>query len=244
MVTQVGLCLLLAGCGPGFASPQTRPSSAASAGHQTRRVLSAETTPKSTFNLHAHSTSDPSSIWVVVNKKHPIKPLDYVPDLTIVRGYQVAVAAAPELRRLLHAADRAELGFKIASAYRSYGYQLQVHDELVAAHGQAYADHLSARPGYSEHQTGLAVDLVTPASPACDFRACFTDTPGGRWLRLNSWRFGFIVRYTQANRVITGYASEPWHLRYVGRALARQMHSRGVATLEQMFGIAGGGYRS
>ena len=147
------------------------------------------------FDRTAHSTTDPASVWVVVNKTHPIAPSDFRPEIQIVRGYQVATAAAGPLQRLLDAGDRRGLGFKIASAFRSYGYQLHVHAATAAARGDAEADLVSARAGYSEHQTGLAVDLVTPADPACDFDACFARTPGGRWLARTAWRFGFVVRY-------------------------------------------------
>ena len=193
------------------------------------------------FDRGRHSTSDPASIWVIVNKKHPVAA-DYRPDIALVRGYQVASAAAQPLGELLAASDRAGLGFKIASAFRSYAYQQGVYAGTVAARGRAVADRVSARPGHSEHQTGLAVDLVTPASPACHFDACFGETPGGQWLAANSWRYGFIVRYQPGSTRLTGYAPEPWHLRYVGRRLALELRRTGTATLEEFFGVTGGGY--
>jgi D-alanyl-D-alanine carboxypeptidase len=193
------------------------------------------------FDRTAHSTTDPSSIWVIVNKTHPIAP-DFRPDVEIVRGYQVATAAADPLRRLLAAGDREGLGFKIESAFRSYAYQLHVHDATAAARGDAEADTVSARAGYSEHQTGLAVDLITPADPACDFEACFARTPAGRWLARNAWRFGFVVRYQPETTAVTGYAPEPWHVRYVGRALAAELHRTGIETLEEFFDVPGGDY--
>ena len=195
-----------------------------------------------TLNLHAHSTTNPRSIWVVVNKTHPIRPLDFTPAFAIVRGYQVARPAAADLEDLLEAGDSAGLGLQIQSAFRSYGYQVAVHDQAVASEGSATADRLSARPGYSEHQTGLAVDLMTPAHPECDLEACFAKTRAGRWLANNAWRYGFIVRYTPRTEAITGYAPEPWHIRYVGRPLAAAMRKAGVATLEQVFHIKGGNY--
>jgi zinc D-Ala-D-Ala carboxypeptidase len=199
-------------------------------------------TARPPFDRTAHSTTDPSSIWVIVNKSHPIQPSDFRPEIDIVRGYQVATAAAGPLGRLLDASDRRGLGFKIASAFRSYDYQLHVHAATAAARGDAEADLLSARAGYSEHQTGLAVDLVTPDDPACDFEACFARTPGGRWLARTAWRFGFVVRYQPASTAVTGYAPEPWHLRYVGRQLAAELHRTGIATLEEFFGVSGGDY--
>lgn len=180
---------------------------------------------------------------MIVNKTHPI-PSSFSPRLTLVRGYRVAVPAAHPLERLLEAAHHAGVGFKIASAFRSYGYQARVHAELVAQEGVASADRVSARPGYSEHQTGLAVDLVTPANPGCDFEACFAATRGGRWLSAHAWRFGFVVRYTRGDEPVTGYSAEPWHIRYVGRALSSELHRTRTATLEQFFGVRGGTYPS
>lgn len=193
------------------------------------------------FDRTQHSTTDPASTWVVVNKKHPIAP-DYRPAITLVRGYQVATPAAGPLAELLAASDREGLGFKIASAFRSYAYQQGVYGHVVAASGQTAADRVSARPGHSEHQTGLAADLVTPASPGCDFDACFADTAGGRWLAENAWRYGFIIRYQAGTTRLTGYSPEPWHLRYVGRPLAAELRRTHVATLEEFFGITGGDY--
>ena len=179
---------------------------------------------------------------MVVNKTHPVDPPDFRPEIALVRGYQVASDAAGPLTRLLDESDRAGLGFKIASAFRSYDYQASVHAATVAERGQAAADLVSARAGHSEHQTGLAVDLVTPADPGCDFEACFADTPGGRWLAAHAWRFGFLVRYRPGTTAVTGYQPEPWHLRFVGRALAAELRRTDVATLEEFFGIAGGDY--
>jgi len=194
------------------------------------------------FDRAAHSTSDPSSIWVIVNKTHPIEPPDFRPEVALVRGYQVAVPAAEPLEELMAAADAEGLGLKIASAFRSYDYQLGVHADLVAARGEAEADRVSARAGHSEHQTGLAVDLVTPADPGCDFEACFADTPAGRWLASESWRFGFVVRYRSGTTAITGYSPEPWHLRFVGPELAAELDRTGGTTLEEFFDVSGGDY--
>lgn len=238
MSTTLGVAaaLLATAC----ASPETAPSSTSQVAPVVRATPSAASAP--VFDRGRHSTAEPGSIWVIVNKRHPIAP-DYRPDLAIVRGYQVAVPAAGPLAELLAASDRAGLGFKIASAFRSYAYQQGVYGGTVAARGRVAADRVSARPGHSEHQTGLAADLVTPASPGCDFDACFADTPGGRWLAENSWRYGFIVRYQPRSTRLTGYSPEPWHVRYVGRALAAELRRAHVATLEEFFGVTGGDYR-
>jgi D-alanyl-D-alanine carboxypeptidase len=238
---------LLVGCSaaqdvgtPAAATPTTAPASGGAASKPHRSQVPPARPP---FDRGARSTTDPASIWVVVNKTHPIAA-SYRPEITLVRGYQVAVPAAVPLTRLLDDGDAAGLGLKIASAFRSYAYQASVHEDVVAAQGPVAADRISARPGYSEHQTGLAVDLVTPATPACDFEQCFATTPAGRWLARHSWEYGFIVRYTVGNERVTGYAPEPWHLRYVGRALATAMHDAGISTLEEFLDVPGGGYRS
>lgn len=205
-------------------------------------AIPAEKAVRPPFDRSRHSTTDPRSIWVVVNKSHPIEPPDYRPEISLVRGYQVATQASRPLTALLAAADRRGLGFKIASAFRSYDYQQGVYGDAVASRGRAAADRVSARPGHSEHQSGLAVDLVTPTSPRCDFDPCFAGTPGGRWLAENAWRFGFVVRYRPGTAAITGYSPEPWHLRFVGRALAVELRRTHTETLEEFFGITGGDY--
>src|SRR5690606_15597257 len=94
----------------------------------------------------------------------------------------------------------------------------------------------SARPGYSEHQTGLTADLVgRPA--ACSIQICFGDTPQGQWIAKNGWRFGFVVRYPEGKTDVTGYIYEPWHVRYVGTYLSTEMHDTGILTLEEFFGL-------
>jgi D-alanyl-D-alanine carboxypeptidase len=106
----------------------------------------------------------------------------------------------------------------------------------VNVQGKAVADSQSARPGYSEHQTGLAVD-VEPTSRKCEVEACFGDTPEGKWVAANAHKFGFIIRYPKNMQSVTGYIYEPWHIRYVGKELAGEMHKQNIATLEQFFGL-------
>jgi D-alanyl-D-alanine carboxypeptidase len=230
---------LVGGCAAAANAPAT--SSGRSTTSKTPVSPRPSSPSKDPFDRTRHSLTDPTSIWVIVNKRHPITPLDFHPQITLVRGYQLATPAAAPLTRLLDAADRAGIPLKIASAFRSFGYQEGVHAHLVATLGLQAADELSARPGYSEHQTGLAVDLE-PLDGSCALAACFAGTAAGRWVAAGAWRFGFITRYTRADREVTGYAPEPWHLRYVGKDLARELHDTGIATLEQFFGVSGGDY--
>jgi zinc D-Ala-D-Ala carboxypeptidase len=195
--------------------------------------------PGRTFDRAQYSTTAPTSIWVVVNKRHRLNPETYAPpDLTPVgHGQYLRAAAAAALKRMLAGARRAGHVLAPDSGYRSYRYQVTVYDSAVAADGRSRADTLSARPGYSEHQTGWAVDL---GSGGCNITSCFGTTPGGRWVTANAFRYGFILRYPAGKMNITGYRSEPWHFRYVGTKLARELHEEHIATLEEFFGISGG----
>lgn len=196
--------------------------------------------------MYAHSIDDPSSYWVVVNKQRPLNPIAYAPsDLVYpamhnVNGQPVRVAVATALATMLAAARQsAGLQFQLQSGYRAYGIQVKVYNQNVLDHGRASADTDTARPGYSEHQTGLAVDLsALPA--ACTLDACFADTAQGRWLAANAWQYGFLLRYPADKEAITGFTFEPWHYRFVGTDLAAEMHRRGVSTLEEFFGVTGG----
>jgi D-alanyl-D-alanine carboxypeptidase len=183
-----------------------------------------------------YSISDPTSIWVVVNKLRPLQPKTYVPaDLASVGDGQVMRApAAGALLSMFAAAESDGLSIHADSGYRSYTYQVSVHDRAAATLGAVAADGASALPGYSEHQTGWAVDV---GGDGCDIAVCFGSTPAGRWVAANAWRFGFLVRYPAGEEAITGYEYEPWHIRYVGTELSTRMHDAGVLTLEQEFGL-------
>ena len=187
-----------------------------------------------TFDRAARSLDDPNSIWVVVNKLRPMNPQDFEPaDLVEV---PVEFTNEPLLRQ--EASDavvamfdtaRGEAGLELASnsAYRSYSAQEDVYDG---------DDLTTARPGFSEHQTGLTID-IGPLSGECSLEECFGETPEGIWLRDNAARFGFILRYPADKTAITGYTFEPWHFRYVGTELANEMRETGVTTLEEFFGL-------
>lgn len=115
------------------------------------------------------------------------------------------------------------------SGFRSYDTQEAVYNNYVAGSSREEADRYSARPGYSEHQTGLAFDLNS-------LDESFGDTAEGIWLAENCHRFGFIIRYPKNKEHITGYMYEPWHVRYIGRDMAQKVYNSGL-TLEEYFGI-------
>lgn len=178
-----------------------------------------------------------SSTAVLVNKSHPLNPLRYVPaDLVNARGsgHYLRSEAAAALNSLFSAASGAGHGLAIVSGYRSYDTQASLYAYYVRTYGQAYADTISAKPGYSEHQTGLAVD-VGNAGGSCGLSTCFGDTPAGRWVAANAYRFGYIVRYPNGYTGTTGYSYEPWHLRYVGPTIATDMRARNYPTMEHYF---------
>ncbi|MEV0952140.1 D-alanyl-D-alanine carboxypeptidase family protein [Promicromonospora sp. NPDC050249] len=222
----------------GARAPQTEPSPVAAPAEGP-----VDAPPPATgLDLTEHSTSDPASPWVVVNKRTPLDPVDHEPDLTTVRGYLVRPDAAPDVAALLDAADADGVRLTLRSAYRGYPKQVAVYEGWVAQLGAARADSVSARPGHSEHQTGLGVDVGGTTRPECDFEACFGETVEGRWVAEHAAEFGMLVRYTRQNSAVTGYAPEPWHLRWVGRELAAHMRATGVTTLEEVFDVPGGDY--
>lgn len=242
LVTLAGL--LLSACAAAPAATPTGPAPTHATAPPVVAAPPSEDAPeRPSFDLTAHSTTDPASPWVVVNKRLPMTPADFEPELRIVDEHLVAAVSADDLTALLAAAAAAGSPLHVASAYRSPSYQRGVYDGIVARDGQELADRWSARPGHSEHQTGLAVDVDSLAHPECRIDACFGDLAEGRWVARHAHEFGFLVRYTEADEDVTGYSPEPWHLRYVGRPLAREMHRTGVTTLEEMFGLPGGDYR-
>ncbi|BDV30690.1 M15 family metallopeptidase [Microbacterium terricola] len=187
-------------------------------------------------------TSDPSLVSVLVNKRHPLSPLQYVPaDLMRpnVRGggYALSRGAATALEKLFAGAIAAKAGeLSLVSAYRSYAYQSSVFEGYVRSRGRAYAERVSARPGYSEHQTGLAADVVACGANGCGTMSAFGATGQSAWVAANAWRYGFIVRYEAGQTAVTGYTPEPWHLRYIGLTLAREYHEGGFRSYEQFLG--------
>lgn len=200
------------------------------------------------FDKKQLSIDDPSSIWLVVNKRRPLKPADYKPaDLTAPKiplrldaksdEMQMRQDVAKALEELVRGAKKdANLELMLSSAYRSYNTQKTLYEEYIRLQGQATADQQSARAGHSEHQTGLAAD-IEPVSRKCEVEACFGDLPEGKWVAANAYQYGFVVRYPKGKEHITGYTYEPWHLRYVGKDLARAIHDAGNPTLEEFFDL-------
>lgn len=196
-------------------------------------------------DLPAYSVDAPGSLWWVVNKQRPL-PEGYVPtDLAVpsvplsrdheAETMQVSSQIIPALEALFRAAEQNGIKLWLISGYRSTAYQQALYQRYVARDGQAAADRYSARPGTSEHQTGLALDIGDPNGP-CLLQTCYDQTPAGIWLAAHSYEYGFILRYPEGKEAITGYQYEPWHFRYVGPRLARELHQSGQ-TMEEHFGL-------
>ena len=184
-----------------------------------------------------YNTDMASSLQVVVNKKRPLNPVGYLPRGKVQIGYSWVAKPAADAYVLLKAAvTKAKLGtLCINSGYRSFNSQTLIHDAKVALLGKTAGEKLAARPGYSEHQTGLAMDVST-TQLGCRIGS-FGASRASKWIAANAWQYGFVVRYPNGKTAITGYVWEPWHLRYVGIELATDMRANKITTLEEYFGL-------
>lgn len=183
--------------------------------------------------------------WLLlVNKTHPLSK-DYVPRDMIRIKYCVGDHAesmrymrelpAEHFHEMIEAAAAAGYEIGIRTAYRSYEQQYNIFWNYVAQDGEEAANKYSARPGQSEHQTGLCADVT---SPSVEYKLTteYGQTPEGKWLSENAHYYGFIIRYPLGKEEITGYQYEPWHVRYVGEEAAAQIHEKEL-TLEEYLAI-------
>ena len=199
-----------------------------------------------------YDTTTPDSLTVIANKKHNLG--DYAPsDLVDVSHsgssgvQQMRQEAASALEELLSAANNDGVTLYSQSGYRSYQTQDGLYQNYANRDGVAAADKYSSRPGYSDHQTGLAMDIMGENTRMnasnrsdCPIEQC-EGSPAALWLADNADTFGFILRYPQGKEEITGYVSEWWHYRYVGKELAPKIKESGL-TLEEYFNVEGGDY--
>lgn len=196
------------------------------------------------FDKQQYSLDDPTSQWVIVNKLRPI-PVTFVPDLIVPdvqlrlsaqdEQMQINTTTAPAVKEMFTAAKNDGVNLVFGSGYRSTTQQQKFYDAYVAKDGKAGADTYSARPGYSEHQTGFAFDITSPDGK-CHLEICWADTPEGQWIASNAYKYGFVIRYPKGNKSITGYQYEPWHVRFVGQDLAKEINQTNK-TLEEFFDL-------
>ena len=238
----VALSFILLGCSNQNTPAETTTSSMATTAQTTNTTskttvnsteASSEETTVTEATTQAQAASGKADLSlgydIIVNKKHAL-PSTYAPGEDPTAGQQV--------RALIHRMQ--ELGYPISdsySGYRSYDYQTELYNNYVAREGQAAADTYSARPGYSEHQTGLAFDIL-------DSHGNLLDGPeyhdAIHWLHTHAHEYGFIIRFQPGKEAITGYQAEAWHLRYVGDK-ATAIYQSGLS-LEEYYGVSGGDY--
>lgn len=201
-----------------------------------------QNTTQNSFDKTKYSTSDPTSIWVVVNKKNGI-PESFIPELVVPdvklrlspneEQMQINKPTATAIKELFDGAEKEGVTLVFGSGYRSGVLQKQFYDSYKAKDGQKGADTYSARPGHSEHQTGFSADLDSVGNK-CHLEICWEDTIEGKWIKDNAYKYGFIIRYPKGKQSITGYQYEPWHIRYVGKELSQELHKTNK-TLEEFF---------
>jgi len=156
---------------------------------------------------------------LIVNKKYKLPS-------TFGGTDEIALAA---LNNLQQAANNAGYAMPLISGYRSYQTQNSIYNSYVSRWGIEYTDTVSARPGHSEHQTGLAFDVG-------ELSNSYGETKAGIWLKENCHKYGFIIRYLKGKESITGYSYEPWHIRYVGVEVATEIMQKNI-TLEEYLGV-------
>lgn len=182
-------------------------------------------------------------LLILVNKDHGIKK-NYVPDgmknvkyfspTSIDEGIQMNADAAEAFDAMCEAAREEGHEVVCTTGYRSYKFQKELYEFYVSQKGEKRANYFSAKPGHSEHQTGLAVDVSSPVINY-ELAADFINTEDGQWIDKNSYKYGFIVRYPESRKNETGYIYEPWHLRYVGEKYAKRLYDKNIS-LEEFLG--------
>lgn len=198
-----------------------------------KKVVST-TKPDSSANL---ITSNLNSIEILVNKTN-VLPSDFIPSLVnipssyaVSEGYRAHPKASEAFIKMVDAMyEETGLWMVVTSSYRDYEFQGRLYNNAIKSMGYEEAKMLSAKPGASEHQTGLAIDVVANGVGMYQFG----ETPQSKWVDQNAHRFGFIVRYQEAFIKETGYNPEPWHLRYLGLDLASKVYDSKVSYEEYL----------
>lgn len=186
------------------------------------------------FYQDIHDIKNPNSLEVLVNKLNRLDPLYIPPDLEPIsleyanEDKYLRKEAKEQFEKLSH--DAKEKGYQIiaVSAYRDYHYQDQLFESYVKEKGEEYALKCSARPGHSEHQTGLSLDVMGSNNDYDEFEK----SNEFDWMFHNAHKYGFILRYPKGKEYITGFKYEPWHYRYVGRDLASLLYTQNISLEE------------
>ncbi|ANS76186.1 peptidase M15 [Paenibacillus yonginensis] len=219
---------------PGVASPDAPGDSGSSEPHQP--VVDSGQKDQSVV-------ANPDSVAVLVNKQFGLpenfEPEDLVyPNVPFtfkekIEKRKMRKVAADALEEMFAGAKKDGIYLAGVSAYRSYERQKVIFENYVKRDGEEKARTYSAYPGYSEHETGLAID-VSGSDGKCAAEDCFGGTPEAEWIAKHAAEYGFILRYPEGKEDITGYKYEPWHIRYVGKDIAKEIADRGI-TLEEYY---------
>lgn len=182
------------------------------------------------YYTHTKATKDLNTNTILVNKYNYLTE-DYVPEnlQTVDKKYssktlQLVDYAKEAFEELSEAASKENYTVLAMSSYRSYQYQYNLYNRYVSTDGVEAADTYSARPGYSEHQTGLAVDVYNGKEDFTNFEK----TKEYNWMQDNAYKFGFILRFPKDKVLETGYQYESWHYRYVGKEIAKYIHDNNL----------------
>lgn len=183
-----------------------------------------------TFYTNIKKTDMSQGNLIITNKYYQLEN-NYIPELVAIEGnYKATKDTTNAYVEMKAAAKKDGEAFRITSAYRSYQTQNNLYTRYKNQHGFAWAEKYSARPGHSEHQTGLALDIITNTSNLDTFE----NTSAFQWLKKNAYLYGFILRYPENKEYITGYSYEPWHYCYVGKETAKKIYEENI-TYEEYY---------
>lgn len=232
-VTAAMLCVsVLSGCGTGDAAAEN------TAGSDTSVQGTSADSQERINQLEADADN---GLFILINKENHVDG-DYCPDdLAPIKYYAedreakwrfMRSEAADHFHEMVEAAGAEGIDFVMTTAYRAYGMQSALWENALSRYGsEEAANAVVAKPGESEHQSGLGVD-VSSAENNYQLTEAFGETEAGRWIVENGAEYGFIIRYPADKVDITGYDNEPWHLRYVGKTAAREITAQGLALEE------------
>ncbi|MCI5722471.1 MAG: M15 family metallopeptidase [Erysipelotrichaceae bacterium] len=202
-----------------------------------------EASPEPSASALPSNLTDPNSVTVLVDKQHSLSR-DFVPTnlatpylQSTVDVIQIRQDAGDAAKSMIAAADAAGIKLYVTAGYRSYDEQQTLYEDRVSRLGESQAEETTAKAGYSENQTGLALDFTD--TPTGTSSTDFANTPAGQWLYANAHTYGFILRYPENKQSITGYAYMPWHYRFVGTDVSTAMYEQGGTdlTFEEFFQV-------
>lgn len=169
--------------------------------------------------------------YAILVNKYTSLPEKYAPDDVVEMsnwysypGNSIRKDVYNAFIEMFNAAKEAGYTLIVNSSYRTYEEQKEIYDDYESNRGQEYADTYAARPDFSEHQTGLSLDIFSPGANMSNF----ADTETFKWISENCYKYGFILRYPEGKEDITGYSYEAWHYRYVGKELAEKVYDSGL----------------